>query len=155
MSGFFSGLFDLSAGLDINIHVKRVGERLTLAVIPVAGGVVPVTMTGTPEELDAEFMDHLRPVMDKVGVVLGNVALLDKDLEQMEADKKDEVAGAGKKTDATKKAAPVKKAAPAKEPEVETKKAALAKKPDIVEKVVAAANKVVVEETIDMFNSEV
>ena len=52
----------ITAGTDLSINIRRVNDNLTVAVVPRRSGVkageriVPLILNGTPEELDAGFL---------------------------------------------------------------------------------------------------
>ena len=52
----------ITAGTDLSINIRRVNNNLTVAVVPRRSGVkdgeriVPLILNGTPEELDAGFL---------------------------------------------------------------------------------------------------
>ena len=52
----------ITAGTDLSINIRRVNSNLTVAVVPRRSGVkdgeriVPLILNGTPEELDAGFL---------------------------------------------------------------------------------------------------
>lgn len=72
----------ITAGTDLSINIRRVNNNLTVAVVPRRSGVkdgeriVPLILNGTPEELDAGFLQAVgTPVQKAQGILYqpGNV----------------------------------------------------------------------------------
>lgn len=65
---FFKKLYELADGADLAINIKRKNEKLTVSVLPSnARNVTPVIITGTPEDLDNEFLDTVTRQLEKAG----------------------------------------------------------------------------------------
>ena len=79
----------LAEGTELGIHVKRVENRLCVAVMPKreelkdeAGQcIVPLVLNGTPEELDAEFLSAIARPIEKVQGILMNLEAFEKQAE--------------------------------------------------------------------------
>lgn len=67
-AGFFQRLAQLG-NVDVTMRIMRVGEKLTINVIPGSKSriLTPATFTGTPEEFDQSFFDVVVPTMEKTG----------------------------------------------------------------------------------------
>lgn len=67
-AGFFQRLAELG-NVDVTMRIMRVGEKLTINVIPGSKSrlLTPATFTGTPEEFDQSFFDVVVPTMEKTG----------------------------------------------------------------------------------------
>ena len=66
----------ITAGTDLSINIRRVNNNLTVAVVPRRSGVkdgeriVPLILNGTPEELDAGFLQAVgTPVQKAQGIL--------------------------------------------------------------------------------------
>ena len=86
----------LAEGTELGIHVKRVENRLCVAVMPKrenlkdeAGQcIVPLVLNGTPEELDAEFLSAIARPIEKVQGILMNIEAFEKQAEKAAAERK-------------------------------------------------------------------
>lgn len=79
---FFQNMFDMmTTGVDINLTLRKKEGQLTVAVLPRVNGLkdeaqqnlVPITVTGSPGELDAEFLTQLALPMQKTSGILFNI----------------------------------------------------------------------------------
>lgn len=79
----------LAEGTELGIHVKRVENRLCVAVMPkrenlkdeAGQRIVPLVLNGTPEELDAEFLSAIARPIEKVQGILMNIEAFEKQAE--------------------------------------------------------------------------
>ena len=86
----------LAEGTGLGIHVKRVENRLCVAVMPKREGlkdeagqcIVPLVLNGTPEELDAEFLSAIARPMEKAQGILMNLEAFEKQAEKAAAERK-------------------------------------------------------------------
>lgn len=86
----------LVEGTELGIHVKRVENRLCVAVMPKREGlkdearqcIVPLVLNGTPEELDAEFLSAIARPIEKVQGILMNLEAFEKQAEKAAAERK-------------------------------------------------------------------
>lgn len=68
----------ITAGTDLSINIRRVNNNLTVAVVPRRSGVkdgeriVPLILNGTPEELDAGFLQAVGTPLQKAQGILTN-----------------------------------------------------------------------------------
>ena len=70
---FFKQLFELSDGVDLTLRVKRKNEKLTVSILPETGkDIQPLLLTGTPEQLDAEFFNSIKAPVGEVKEILAN-----------------------------------------------------------------------------------
>lgn len=78
----------ITAGTDLSINIRRVNNNLAVAVVPKHAGVkegdaiVPLILNGTPEELDAGFLQAIGAPMRKAKGILANLASFEKQAEQ-------------------------------------------------------------------------
>ena len=78
----------ITAGTDLSINIRRVNNNLTVAVVPRRSGVkdgeriIPLILNGTPEELDAEFLQAVGTPLQKAQGILTNLETFEKQAEQ-------------------------------------------------------------------------
>ena len=78
----------ITAGTDLSINIRRVNNNLTVAVVPRRSGVkdgeriVPLILNGTPEELDAGFLQAVGTPVQKAQGILTNLEMFEKQAEQ-------------------------------------------------------------------------
>ena len=78
----------ITAGTDLSINIRRVNNNLTVAVVPRRSGVkdgeriVPLILNGTPEELDAGFLQAVGAPVQKAQGILTNLESFEKQAEQ-------------------------------------------------------------------------
>lgn len=71
----------ITAGTDLSFSIRQVDNRLTVAVMPrrtglkgeAGGQIVPLVLNGTPEELDAEFLQAISTPVQKAQGILTNL----------------------------------------------------------------------------------
>lgn len=78
----------ITTGTDLSINIRRVNNNLTVAVVPRRSGVkdgeriVPLILNGTPEELDAGFLQAVGTPVQKAQGILTNLEAFEKQAEQ-------------------------------------------------------------------------
>lgn len=80
----------ITAGTDLSFSIRQVDNRLTVAVMPrrtglkgeAGGQIVPLVLNGTPEELDAEFLQAISTPVQKAQGILTNLETFEKQAEQ-------------------------------------------------------------------------
>ena len=96
-----SGL--VTAGVELNVTIKRSGENLIVSVLPkvtdlkdeAAKKLVPLVVSGTPDELDKEFSAAIStPVQSATGLLTN---MKEFEVSQVEAQVKSKAAEANKK----------------------------------------------------------
>lgn len=84
---FFQTIYPmLAAGADLSINIKRVNDRLSVAVMPRHNGVkdeaqqhlVPLILNGTAIELDAEFLQAIMVPVSRTMGVLANLETFER-----------------------------------------------------------------------------
>lgn len=84
---FFQTIYPmLAAGADLSINIKRVNDRLSVAVMPRHNGVkdeaqqhlVPLILNGTAVELDAEFLQAITMPVSRTMGVLANLETFER-----------------------------------------------------------------------------
>ena len=96
----------LAEGTELGIHIRRVENRLCVAVMPqreklkdgAAQSIVPLVVSGTPEELDTEFLAQIARPMEKVQGILMNLEAFEKQAEKAAAESKAAQPAATKET---------------------------------------------------------
>lgn len=96
----------LAEGTELGIHIKRVENRLCVAVMPKreklknesGQSIIPLVLNGTPEELDAEFLSAIARPMEKVQGILMNLEAFEKQAEKAAAESKAAQPAAKKET---------------------------------------------------------
>lgn len=86
----------LSQGTDLSINIRRVNNNLTVAVMPKRTGlkeeagqlIVPLVLSGTPVDLDAEFLQQITSPLQKVQGILTNIETFEKQAEAAAAQSK-------------------------------------------------------------------
>lgn len=86
----------ITAGTDLSFSIRQVNNRLTVAVMPRRTGlkgeagrqIVPLVLNGTPEELDAEFLQAISTPVQKAQGILTNLETFEKQAEQAAAQNK-------------------------------------------------------------------
>lgn len=76
----------ITAGTDLSFSIRQVDNRLTVAVMPrrtglkgeAGGQIVPLVLNGTPEELDAEFLQAISTPVQKAQGILTNLETFEK-----------------------------------------------------------------------------
>lgn len=80
----------ITAGTNLSFSIRQVDNRLTVAVMPrrtglkgeAGGQIVPLVLNGTPEELDAEFLQAISTPVQKAQGILTNLETFEKQAEQ-------------------------------------------------------------------------
>lgn len=123
---FFKIIKELATGMDITVRIKEKNGKLTVGITPEiqnSSRIVPLVMTGTPEELDEGFMDNVAAPLGETKTQLLNLELHKKSIdEHVEEEKEEPKKPAKPAKPAAKKSATKKKAAPKKKAD---------KKPDV------------------------
>lgn len=96
----------LAEGTELGIHIRRVENRLCVAVMPqreklkdgTGQSIVPLVVNGTPEELDTEFLVQIARPMEKVQGILMNLEAFEKQAEKAAAESKAAQPAAKKET---------------------------------------------------------
>lgn len=86
----------LSAGTDLSINIRQVNNTLCVSVMPRHAGVknetgqklVPLVLSGTPEELDAEFLKTITVPVNRALGMLTNLETFEKQAEKVSTQSK-------------------------------------------------------------------
>lgn len=88
---FFQTIYLLiTAGTDLSINIRRVENNLSVSVIPrrnslkgdIQQNLSPLVISGTPEELDMQFLQTISQPVQKVQGLLANVENFEKQAEK-------------------------------------------------------------------------
>lgn len=88
---FFEQIYQLiSAGTDLSINIRRMNDKLNVAVMPRNNALkeekqqhmVPLVLSGTPEELDREFLQAVMAPVKKALGILTNLEAFEKAAEK-------------------------------------------------------------------------
>lgn len=94
---FFQSIHQMiAAGTDLSINIKRVDNKLTVAVMPKRANLkdeaqqlmVPLILSGQPEELDAGFMQAIITPIQKAQGILTNLEVFEKQAQQVASQSK-------------------------------------------------------------------
>lgn len=94
---FFTQFNQLMAGsVDITLVIRKSATGMTVSVLPKSNGlkdeaqnhIVPLTLSGTPEELDGGFFQTIARPMQKVSGLLTNMAEFEKQADKTAKDSK-------------------------------------------------------------------
>ena len=84
---FFQTIYPmLSAGTDLSINIRRVNDRLSVAVMPrharvkdeAQQNLVPLILSGTAVELDAEFLQAIAAPVSRTTGLLTNLETFER-----------------------------------------------------------------------------
>lgn len=86
----------ITAGADLSINIRRVNDKLAVSVMPRRASLkdsageqlVPLVLNGTPEELDAGFLQAIATPMQKAQGILSNLEAFEKQAEQVSSQSK-------------------------------------------------------------------
>jgi PRTRC genetic system protein E len=126
---FFQQLHQLNADMDLTIRFKEKNGKYTLQVLPNIGSksvIQPLIVTGTPEELDAEFFNLVTAPLLEAKASLANAKEFKESVDKTAAKETVEKKKPAKSKPASKKK-PVKKGAKPVKKVVEKKAKAKAK----------------------------
>lgn len=88
---FFQSIYQMiAAGTDLSINIKRIDNKLTVAVMPKRSNLkdeaqqlmVPLILSGQPEELDAGFLQAIITPIQKAQGILTNLEVFEKQAQQ-------------------------------------------------------------------------
>lgn len=99
----------LANGDSLTIVITKTGEKLATSIVPRKSGlkdnakemILPLVLTGTPEELDADFIKEISTPIRKVTGLLTNLREFEKSTEAAESNSKAAKAEAEKAKKAT------------------------------------------------------
>ena len=105
---FFKRLYELAEGQKLTLTVMGKNGKLTVGVLPDGiAKIQPLNVTGTPEELDAQFLDMIKAPLTEARIV-SNTEEFTESLKDATAKPKPTVAAEATKKAAEKKVEPTK-----------------------------------------------
>ena len=84
---FFTSISQMmTESVDLTLVIRKANGQLTVSTLPKANGlkdeaqnhIVPLTLTGTPEEMDAEFLQHIMQPIRKATGLISNLMEFEK-----------------------------------------------------------------------------
>ena len=93
----FKELHELLDGYSIVVAIKKTDDKLTVCVYPdskdpKASKVKPLMMTGTPEQLDAGFIEAIKTPLQRINKLITNVDEVIESIDEAEKEPKSKVA---------------------------------------------------------------
>ena len=94
---FFTSISQMmTEGVDLTLVIRKANGQLTVSTLPKANGlkdeaanhIVPLTLTGTPEEMDAEFLQHIIQPIRKATGLISNLMEFEKQADKAAANSK-------------------------------------------------------------------
>ena len=100
----------MTAGTDLSINIRKVGEQLVVSTLPrnnnlkdeAQSYLIPLMVTGTPMELDAGFLQAILQPIQKAGGLLINLEQFEKQAEATASKTKSEKPKADKESNETR-----------------------------------------------------
>ena len=86
----------MTENVDLTIVIRKANGQLTVATLPKSNGlkdeaqnhIVPLTVTGTPQELDAGFLQTVTRPIQKAGGLIANMAQFEAQADKAAANSK-------------------------------------------------------------------
>lgn len=94
---FFTAIHQMmTENVDLTIVIRKANGQLTVATLPKSNGlkdeaqnhIVPLTITGTPQELDAGFLQTVTRPIQKAGGLIANMAQFEAQADKAAANSK-------------------------------------------------------------------
>ena len=94
---FFTSISQMmTESVDLTLVIRKANGQLTVSTLPKANGlkdeaqnhIVPLTLTGTPEEMDAEFLQHIIQPIRKATGLISNLMEFEKQADKAAANSK-------------------------------------------------------------------
>ena len=94
---FFTSISQMmTESVDLTLVIRKANGQLTVSTLPKANGlkdeaqnhIVPLTLTGTPEEMDAEFLQHIMQPIRKATGLISNLMEFEKQADKAAANSK-------------------------------------------------------------------
>ena len=96
---FFTAISQMmTESVDLTLVIRKSNGQLTVSTLPKANGlkdeaanlIIPLTLTGTPEEMDAEFLQQITQPISKTSGLLSNMVEFEKRADVAAANSKAE-----------------------------------------------------------------
>lgn len=94
---FFTSISQMmTESVDLTLVIRKANGQLTVSTLPKANGlkdeaanhIIPLTLTGTPEEMDAEFLQHIMQPIRKATGLISNLVEFEKQADKAAANSK-------------------------------------------------------------------
>ena len=94
---FFTAIHQMmTENVDLTIVIRKANGQLTVATLPKSNGlkdeaqnqIIPLTVTGTPQELDAEFLQAVTRPIQKASGLIANMAQFEAQADKAAANSK-------------------------------------------------------------------
>ncbi len=104
---FFQKLSE-QENVDLNMRILKKNNTLTISIMPGSGKSItqPIVLSGTPEELDAEFFDKVYPEVVAIHGLQSNIEAVKKETEKAAKPAEKKETPAVKKDDKKAKSSP-------------------------------------------------
>ena len=94
---FFTSISQMmTESVDLTLVIRKANGQLTVSTLPKANGlrdeaanhIIPLTLTGTPEEMDAEFLQHIMQPIRKATGLISNIMEFEQQADKAAANSK-------------------------------------------------------------------
>ena len=94
---FFTSISQMmTESVDLTLVIRKANGQLTVSTLPKANGlkdeaanhIIPLTLTGTPEEMDAGFLQHIMQPVRKATGLISNMVEFEKQADKAAANSK-------------------------------------------------------------------
>ena len=94
---FFTSISQImTESVDLTLVIRKGNGQLTVSTLPKANGlrdeaanhIIPLTLTGTPEEMDAEFLQHIMQPIRKATGLISNMMEFEQQADKAAANSK-------------------------------------------------------------------
>ena len=94
---FFTSISQMmTESVDLTLVIRKANGQLTVSTLPKANGlrdeaanhIIPLTLTGTPEEMDAEFLQHIMQPIRKATGLISNMMEFEQQADKAAANSK-------------------------------------------------------------------
>ena len=94
---FFTSISQMmTESVDLTLVIRKANGQLTVSTLPKANGlkdeaanhIIPLTLTGTPEDMDAEFLQHIMQPIRKATGLISNMMEFEQQADKAAANSK-------------------------------------------------------------------
>ena len=90
---FFKSLDEMLNGAELQLNIKKKGDQLTVMIMPKAeikdkaiDNIKPLVITGTPVELDLDFLSAIKDKIEKATGIMTNIATFEAGVAKLSKD---------------------------------------------------------------------
>ena len=90
---FFKSINEMLNGAELQLNIKKKGDQLTVMIMPKAeikdkaiDNIKPLVITGTPEELDSDFLSAIKDRVEKATGIMSNIATFEAGVAKLSKD---------------------------------------------------------------------